>query len=123
VAVQVRDDTVEVIGDQGASGASPALVSEPGSVAEHEVIDQELRAASEEVRQRGASFVGLEAVFLVDSYPGQFLPTLRQFVAAPRQFLLGFKQIQPCRKPFFMRSDLVISYTPLILHNESFKYA
>jgi hypothetical protein len=52
-AIQVGDDTVEVIGDQGAAGASPALVREPGSVAEHEVVDEELRALnslSEKIR-------------------------------------------------------------------------
>src|SRR5439155_18472070 len=50
-AVQVGDDTVEVIGDQGAAGASTALVGEPGSVAEHEVVDEELGAIPEELRQ------------------------------------------------------------------------
>jgi hypothetical protein len=49
--VQVRDDTVEVIGDQGASGASPALVGEAETVAKHEVIDEKLRAPSKEVCQ------------------------------------------------------------------------
>jgi hypothetical protein len=63
-AVQVGDDTVEMIGDQGASGASPALVGEPESIAKHEVIDEELRAPSEEVRQRGAAYgnIGLSGV-------------------------------------------------------------
>jgi hypothetical protein len=64
-AVQVGDDTVEVIGDQGASGASPALVGEPESVPEHEVIDEELRAPAEEVFERGAPVVGLESIRLV----------------------------------------------------------
>src|SRR5262245_11149389 len=90
-AVQVGDDTVEVIGDQGASGASAALVGEPESVAEHEVIDEELRAPLEEVLQRGAPFLGLESVLLVDPNPRQFLTLLGQLVAAPHQFLLGLK--------------------------------
>jgi hypothetical protein len=42
-AVQVGNDTVEVIGDEGASGASLALFGNAVSVAEHEVIDEELR--------------------------------------------------------------------------------
>jgi hypothetical protein len=65
----VGDDSVEVIGDQGASGASLALVGEPSAVAEHEVIDEELRAPSEEIRQRGAPLVSLESVRLVDPHP------------------------------------------------------
>ncbi len=48
-AVQVGIDTIEVIGDQGTSGASAALVGEPESVAEHEVIDEELRASLKQV--------------------------------------------------------------------------
>src|SRR5262249_46432507 len=87
-AVQVRDDTVEVIGDQGASGASPALVGEPESVAEHEVIDEELRAPPEEVRKRGASLVGLESIRLVNPDPRQLLSAPRQLVAAPYVLLL-----------------------------------
>src|SRR5262245_23265831 len=74
VAVQVGNDGVEVIGDEGASGTSPALGGQPESVAEHEVIDQQLRAPAEEVRQRGAAFVGLESVLLVDPNPRQPLP-------------------------------------------------
>jgi len=48
------------------------------------VIDEELRAPSEEVRQRGAPLVGLEAILLVDPDPRQFLTPPRQLVAAPR---------------------------------------
>jgi hypothetical protein len=84
----VGDDTVEVIGDQGASGASPALVGESESVAEHEVIDHELRAPLEEVRQRGAPFIGLEPILLADADPRQFLTAPRHLVAAPTQLLL-----------------------------------
>ena len=40
---------------------------------EHEVVDAELRAPSEEVCQRGAPFIGLESVLLVDPDPRQLL--------------------------------------------------
>src|SRR2546425_5738683 len=43
----------------------PARVVGP----EHEVVDEELRAPSEEVCQRGAPLVGLESIFLVDPNP------------------------------------------------------
>jgi hypothetical protein len=55
------------------------------------VVDEELRAAPEEVRQRGAPCVGLESILFVDAYPRQRLPLPRQLVAAPRQFLLGIQ--------------------------------
>jgi hypothetical protein len=55
-----------------------------------------------EDRHLGAcTLVGLEAVLLVDSNPGQLLPLPRQFVASPRQRVLGLKQLQPGRKPLF----------------------
>src|SRR6516225_3506904 len=58
-----------------ANPLKPSAINEqaghpPGVVAfEHEVVDQELRAPSKEVRQRGAPLVGLEAIRLVDSKP------------------------------------------------------
>jgi hypothetical protein len=87
----MRDDTVEVIGNQGASGASPALVGEQGSVAEHEMIDEELRAPLEEVFKRGAAFIGLESILFVNADPRQFQTLPGQFVAAPSQLLLGLE--------------------------------
>jgi len=68
---------------------------------EHEVVDEELRASSEEICQRGAPLVGLEVVPLVDLHPGQFLPLARQIVAAPREFLLRLEQLEPRCEPFF----------------------
>src|SRR5262249_20589220 len=98
--VQVGDDTVEVIGDQGASSASPPLVGEPESVAEHEVIDEELRAPSEEVRQRGAASIGLEPILLLDPNPRELLASPRQLVAAPQEVLLRREQLEPRCVPF-----------------------
>src|SRR5204862_1163521 len=77
---------------------------------EHEVIDEELRASSEEISEGSCALVGLEAVLLVDSKPGQLLPRLRQFVAPPRQRLLGLEQLQPGRQPLFTGSGLVIGH-------------
>ena len=71
-------DAVEPVGDRRAGGAA-GLVIRP----EHEVIDQELRAAPEEIRQAGAPLLGLEFVALLDPDPGQLLAPLRQRVALP----------------------------------------
>jgi hypothetical protein len=57
----VADDPVEVVDDQGAAGASPALVGEPGSVAEHEVVDEELGARGVHKLDHGA-FAGIFSV-------------------------------------------------------------
>src|SRR5271165_6292479 len=47
-------------------------------------VDEELRAPSEEVCQRGAPFIGLESVLFVDPDPRQLLTSPRQLVAVPR---------------------------------------
>jgi hypothetical protein len=65
------------------------------------VIDEELRAPAEEVRQRGVALVGFESVFLVDADPRQFLASPRQLVATPRELLLRAEQLEPRCQPFF----------------------
>jgi hypothetical protein len=56
--------------------ALPTAISSVGP--KHEVVDQELRALSEEVCQRGASLAGLESTLLLDPNPRQHLPTPRK---------------------------------------------
>ena len=83
-------ESVEAVRNHRA-GRTSRLVVGP----EHEVVDQELRAAAEQIRQR-AVLVRLESVLLIDPDPRQRLALLRQFVAAAREFLLGLEQIEPC---------------------------
>ncbi len=103
VVGEVDGEAVEPVGDRRA-GRTPGLVVGP----EHEVIDEELRAASEEVRQRGAPLVGVEAIGLVDPNPRQFLPPPRQLVAAPRQLLFVLEQCEPGLTPLIARNDLML---------------
>src|SRR6266498_4001627 len=99
---QVDGDALEPVRDRRA-GRTPRRVVGP----EHEVVDEELRAPSEEVRQRGAPLVGFESIRLVDPNPRQRLPPPRQLVAAPREFLLRLEQLEPCCEPLFTCSGLV----------------
>src|SRR5437667_1231870 len=94
VVGQVHGEPVEAVRDRRA-GRTPRLVVGP----EHEVVDEELRAPSEEVCQRGAPLVGLESILLVDPNPRQLLPPLRQLVAAPRELLLRLEQLEPRGEP------------------------
>jgi hypothetical protein len=55
------------------------------------MVDEQLRAPLEEVCQRSAPFVGVEAVVLLDLDPRQFLAPTSQLVAAARQFLFVFE--------------------------------
>src|SRR5947207_603701 len=112
---QVHGDAVKPVRDRRARRTARFVVGP-----EHEMIDEELRAPSEEVCQRGAPFVGLEAVLLVNSNPRQFLPFSRQLIAPPRKILLGFEQLQPGRKPLFTCSSLMISHrllSPFLICN------
>ena len=74
------------------------------------MVDKELGAASEQVCQRSAAFVGLEAVVLLDPNSGELLPLPGQLVAAPGQLLLGLEQLEPGRKPLLTRSCRVLRH-------------
>jgi hypothetical protein len=63
------------------------------------MIHEELRAAFEEIRQRGAPVFGVETVLLVNADPRQLLPPPRQLVTAPCQLLLRLEQLEPGGKP------------------------
>jgi hypothetical protein len=67
---QVNHEPVEAVRDRR-TGRTPRRVGGP----EHEVIDEDLRALPEEVRQRAAPLVGLESILLVGPNPWQFLPS------------------------------------------------
>src|SRR5205085_2874641 len=74
---------------------------------------QELRASSEEIRQRGATFVRFEPVVLLDADPWQLLTSPRQLVAAPRQLSFCLEQAKPRRQPLFACSDHVFRHCSL----------
>src|SRR5260370_34347614 len=68
VVGQVDDEALEPVRNRRA-GRTPRRVVGP----EHEMVDEELRASSEEVCEGGAPFIGLESVLLVDPDPLQLL--------------------------------------------------
>ena len=93
---QVDDEAVEPVRDRRAGWTSRRVVGP-----EHEVVDEELRAPSEEVCQRSSPLVGLKSILFVDPDPGQLLPPPRQLVAASRELFLGLEQLEPRCEPFF----------------------
>jgi len=64
------------------------------------VVDQELRASPEKVRESGVACIGLEAVFLVHANPRQLLPLAGYLVTVSREFFLGLEQHEAGSKPF-----------------------
>jgi hypothetical protein len=99
--VEVHHAAVEVVGDHRAPDAAGVPVG-----AEHEVVDEQLRASVEELREGLGPVVGLERVRLVDSHPWQLAAHARELVAAPGVFLLEPQQLNACRSPLFTRSGL-----------------
>src|SRR6185437_1081769 len=103
---------VEAVGDRRA-GRAARLVVRP----EHEMVDEELRAPAEEVLERRAPLIGLEAIVLVDAHPGQRLTSQRQLVAAPRQLLFRREEIEPRGEPLLACAGHMCRHGPL-----SFEY-
>src|SRR5258707_2200402 len=120
VVRQVDDEAVEPVRDRRA-GRTPRRVVGP----KHEVVDEELRTPSEEVCQRGAPFVSLESILLVDPDPRQLLPSPRQLVATPRYLLLRLQQLETRCQPLFTfpSPGFRHSASPLDLRPLAFSYA
>src|SRR5207247_9190693 len=110
VVGQVHGEPVEPVRDRRAV-RTPRRVVGP----EHEVVDEELRAPSEEVCQRSAPLFGLESILLVDPHPRQLLPPPRQLVAAPRQLFLCQEQLEPRREPLFMCPGYMLCHRSSLL--------
>jgi len=110
VAVEVGADAVEVVGDERAAGATGVLLVDAVSVAEHEVIDEQLRAAVKKLRERRHSVARLEAVFLLDRDPWQFPPAASELVASAPVLLLGSEQLLAGGQPLVSRPHRVVGH-------------
>jgi hypothetical protein len=82
------------------------------------VVDEQLRAPGEQIRQRDRAVAGLEPELLADGDPGQLLPPPGQLVTAPGVLLLGVEQFQPGGQPFLMRAGLVCGHCGLLFTSE-----
>src|SRR5262249_35802692 len=80
-----------------------------------EMVNEELCAPPEEVRQRGAPLIGLESIVLVDPNPRHSPPSPCQFVAAARQLLLRLEQLEPRCEPLFMCRCNVLCHRSCLL--------
>jgi hypothetical protein len=85
----VWDDAVDCVRYRRA-GRTASLIAR----AEHEVVDHELRAAVEQLRQRARAVVCVEAVLLLDSDPGQLAPLPCQLVTQAGVLLLASEQLR-----------------------------
>ena len=73
---------------------------------EHEVVDDELAAAVEEVAERQGTVRTGELVVLIDFHHGQFTALLHQFVGLPGEFFFFGQKVQSGLTPFVVASNL-----------------
>src|SRR5205814_2821128 len=93
----------ERVRDRGADRAA-CLVGRP----EHEVVDEQLGAAVEELGEGLRAVLRLEAVVLVDPDPGQLAPLPGQLVAPAGELLLLLQQLVALRLPLLLGADPVL---------------
>src|SRR5205085_5244814 len=77
---------------------------------EHEVVDEQLGAAVEEIGEGLRTVLGLEAVVLLEWDRGQLAPLPGQLVAAAGELLLLLQQLVALRLPLLLRADPVLRH-------------
>src|SRR5262245_13263610 len=82
--LEVRQQAVEAVRGRRA-GRTPRLVVRP----EHEVVDDQLPAAVEQLRQRAFAVLGVQAILLLERDPWELAALLGNVVAEPRELLLA----------------------------------
>src|SRR5262245_43674532 len=100
----MQDGSHQVVGDEGA-----ALAPLVPSGVEHEVVDDKLAPALEQIAEGAAAVRTVEEVVLVDQHPWQFAALPAQFVSFPGEFLFGGKMLQTRLQPFVSRNHFVLS--------------
>jgi hypothetical protein len=99
--MQVLEVHGEVVSDEGAPDAALFLVG-----TEHEVVDYELLAAFEEVREAKRSVGALEAIFLVDFNVRELAAFFGESFACFGVFFFFFEEELAGCDPFFACSTL-----------------
>jgi hypothetical protein len=78
------------------------------------VVDEQLTATVEQLRQRARAVVGVKAVLLLHPNPGQLAAPLRQLVAQSGVLLLAGEQLAARSCPLGGIHDLVIGHRYLL---------
>src|SRR5262249_45091181 len=102
---QVGQDAVHAVGDRRARRTTRRV-----GRAEHEVIDEELRAAIEQLGEDLLARLGLETILLLELDPGQLAARPGELVAEPGMLLLTREQRLAGSDPLFAGSDSVSSH-------------
>src|SRR5438045_9541903 len=92
--------TIEMIGQVRA-----ALAAFLPSGTKHQMINNQLTAAIEQIRQRFLSIWSVEHIFFVDLDPGQLTTRRTERVTLTSKLFLPHEQVLPNDEPFSFRSD------------------
>src|SRR6266513_5175301 len=103
----MREHAVEAVGCRRTGRAAGGVVG-----AKHEVVDDQLRPAVEQLRKSACAGLGVEAVLLFESHPRELAALLCDLVGEPRVLLLAREQRRACGEPVFTCSDLGHAVTP-----------
>jgi hypothetical protein len=101
----MHDYAVEAVGPVRADRAPRSPLG-----AEHEVVDDELRASGEQLGQRPFAVLGIEDVLLVDGHPGEFPAAPGQLVTLAAVRLLCLEQCQAGLEVFLLASNRVCTH-------------
>ena len=101
----MREHPVEAVGRRRA-GRTASRVAGP----EHEVVDDQLRAPVEQLRECARAFGRIEAILLLHLDPRQLASQFRQLVTEPGVLLLPREQRLSRGQPRLACSDLVITH-------------
>lgn len=92
-----------MVGDVGATGA--AFLP---SWTEHEVIDDKLAAAAEEVGEGDLAGRAFKLVVLLDFFPGQGAAQAAELIALTREFLFLLEKLLAGCDPFIVRNFFLV---------------
>src|SRR5215467_4628425 len=104
------NDRVEIVRPERAVLASRIPVG-----GEHEVVDDQLTSALEQIRQRFFSIWAVKDIILVYLHPRQLPSLVTQSIAQFGELLLFRQQRHACRQPLFPRYDFMSSHDLLLL--------
>src|ERR1035438_4193714 len=113
----MRDAPINMVGNKRAARAS----FDP-SGAKHEVINNQLALAPEQVVKRFFTARSIKQVFLLYFFPGKFAALPAQVVAQARELLFLFQKFLSRRKPFRWRHDFWILHSACCCSHDHFSF-
>jgi hypothetical protein len=102
---EVNIGAVHVVGEEGATGAALAQIPSP-----HEMIDDQLAAAVEELGERPFALGRIENVLLLDLHPRQRASLGSNEIAHAGECLLALEMRLACGKPLVSRHDAGVAW-------------